>query len=324
MRLRSCLRRSANRALLVIVLSSVASCSDSPNPIAPDPDPALPLTIACPQDVEATLTEGTDLPLSFGPPTIAGGDAPVTVSCGPASGSMFSPGTSRVTCTAVDSGGRQASCSFGVTVTRAPRLAVTTFLAFGDSVTEGKLSLSVNLLIDSPAHSYPAALGRALMDRYPSQTFSVLNAGFGGERVAASGDRFTAALREHRPGAVLLLHGINDLNGDGLPGVQQAVDGLEELVKSAVASGTPTFVATLPPLGPGPKAFCPECVIPFNDRVHHMVPAKGAVLVDVFAAWGGRSGLMGADGIHPTEAGYETIATAFFEAIGATLETIQP
>ena len=47
---------------------------------------------------------------------------------------------------------------------------------------------------------------------------------------------------------------------------------------------------------------------------------KGATLVDVFQAWGGRSELMGADGIHPTEAGYEVIADAFFEAIRRTLE----
>ena len=77
----------------------------------------------------------------------------------------------------------------------------------------------------------------------------------------------------------------------------------------------------LPPLGPGGKAACPECVEPYNSLIRRMVSAKGATLVDVHAAWGGRAGLMGADGIHPTEAGYEVIAGAFFDAIKRTLES---
>jgi lysophospholipase L1-like esterase len=83
------------------------------------------------------------------------------------------------------------------------------------------------------------------------------------------------------------------------------------------------FVASLPPVGP-PKGGCPECVEPLNDRVRAMAAAKGAVFVDVYAAWGNRPGLMGADGIHPTEAGYEVIARAFFDAMRATLEPSTP
>jgi lysophospholipase L1-like esterase len=55
-----------------------------------------------------------------------------------------------------------------------------------------------------------------------------------------------------------------------------------------------------------------------------MALARGAVFVDVYAAWGNRSGLMGADGIHPTEAGYEVIAQTFFDAIRKALEPPLP
>jgi lysophospholipase L1-like esterase len=55
-----------------------------------------------------------------------------------------------------------------------------------------------------------------------------------------------------------------------------------------------------------------------------MADGNGATFVDLFAAFSGRPELMGADGIHPTEAGYETIATAFFDAIKRTLEAASP
>ena len=258
--------------------------------------------------------------MAYVTPVPSGGAAPVSVSCSPAAGAAFPIGATTVTCTATDRDGRNAACGFAVTVRAIPTITATRFLAFGDSLTEGKLSLTLDRLIDSPAHSYPAKLLRLLSDRYSSQQIVVINEGFGGERVDESRSRFRAALSQHRPQAVLLMHGVNDLNGTATGKVQAAVDGLEELIKEGRDAGVAVFVATLPPLGPGPKAGCPECVEPFNERLARVAAAKQATLVDVYAAWGGRTGLMGADGIHPTEAGYEVIAAAFFEAIRRVLE----
>lgn len=259
--------------------------------------------------------------MSFALPLQNGGTSPITVTCSPTSGTAFTPGRTQVTCTASDAGGRTAGCGFGVTVTAVPQLTRTRFLTFGDSLTEGKLSLTLSLLVDSPVHSYPAKLLQKLEARYTSQEITVINEGFGGEKAADSVDRFNEALDDHQPEAVLIMHGVNDLNAVDDGRVQAAVDAVEELVKAARDEGATVFVATLPPLGPGGKAGCPECVDPYNDRIRDMVAAKGAVLVDVFQAWGARTDLMGADGIHPTEAGYEVIATEFFEAIRRTLET---
>ena len=258
--------------------------------------------------------------VNFSSPTTSGGAGGVTVACTPASGATFSSGSTPVTCTATDSNGARATCSFAVAITAIPELTRTRFLAFGDSITEGKLSVTLRMLVDSPAHSYPAKLLKLLEDRYTSQDPIVLNDGYGGELAVASADRLADAIDEHRPEAVLLMHGVNDLNGVGPDVVRATADGIEELTKRAVQRGLPTFVATLPPLGPGGKAGCPECVEPFNARLRAMVPAKGGILVDVHAAWAGRTGLMGADGIHPTEEGYQVIAQAFFEAIRQTLE----
>jgi lysophospholipase L1-like esterase len=259
--------------------------------------------------------------LSYPMPNATGGMAPVTITCTPPPGSMFPSGSSAVTCTAVDGGGRSATCGFTINVNAVPRLTRTRFMTFGDSLTEGKISLTRALLVDSPAHSYPAKLLRLLKERYTGQEITVINEGFGGERADESFSRFRDALSQHRPEAVLLMHGVNDLNGTHDGRVQLAADAMEELVKEARNRGSAPFVATLPPLGPGGKAACPECVEPYNSLVRRMAAAKGATLVDVHAAWGGRPGLMGADGIHPSEAGYEVIATAFFDAIKRTLES---
>ena len=260
------------------------------------------------------------MPVAYGDAQTTGGAAPVTVACAPAAGTLFPAGTTTVTCAASDIIGQTASCTFGVTVTTIPMLLETRFMTFGDSLTEGKLSAIASILVDAGPHSYPSMLFRLLNDRYSGQGVSVVNEGFGGERAAQSLPRFRAALSAHRPGAVLLMHGVNDLNSERPGRVQSAADGIEELTKEALRSRIRTFVATLPPLGPGPKAGCPECVEPLNDLLRRMAAAKGAVLVDVYAAWGTRNGLMGADGIHPTEAGYDVIARRFLEAIRLTLE----
>lgn len=228
-----------------------------------------------------------------------------------------------VSCTATDGAGRSATCGFAVDVTAVPVLARTRFMAFGDSLTEGKVSLAPLVLLDAGPQSYPARLRGLLNARYTSQTITLVNEGWGGERADESFPRFRGALSQHRPEVVLLMHGVNDLISSSAGRVQSAADGVEELVKEGRTAGAAVFVATLPPFGNGPKASCHECVDAYNSRIRSLAVAKGATLVDVHGAWGGRTELMGADGIHPTEAGYEVIATAFFDAIRRTLETSQ-
>ena len=193
-------------------------------------------------------------------------------------------------------------------------------MAFGDSLTEGKLSVVPTILVDAGPHSYPTRLLGLLSGRYTSQTITMANEGFGGERADEALPRFYQAWSRHRPEVVLLMHGVNDLISASPGRVETAAEAVEDLVKEARHEGAAVFVATLPPFGNGPKASCPECVAPYNNHLREIAEAMGATLVDVHAAWAGRSGLMGADGIHPTDAGYEVIATTFFEVIQRTLE----
>lgn len=300
---------------LALLWSACGGSSTAPSPTS--------LSLACPANLERSSAGGGPVSVAYTTPAASGGSAPVSVTCSPASGAEFGVGSTPVTCTAQDTAGRQASCSFSVVVAFMARLEVTRFLVFGDSLSEGKVSALPSALIPSEPHSYPYKLEALLRGQYPQDDVVVLNEGFGGERASAAYRRFQDALDTHQPQAVLLMHGMNDLNGDGLTGVQRAADGVEELVKEARRAGLPTLVATLPPLGDGPKASCPDCIDPFNDRIRAMAAAKGALLVDVERAWNA-SGLMGADGIHPTEAGYEAIASAFFETIRQHLERQPP
>ena len=82
----------------------------------------------------------------------------------------------------------------------------------------------------------------------------------------------------------------------------------------------------MPPFGDGPKASCHECIEPYNQLVRSIAAAKGATLVDVHAAWAGRTGLKGADGMHPTAAGYEVIYLGWYatKTPAAVLAQVRP
>jgi lysophospholipase L1-like esterase len=242
---------------------------------------------------------------------------------------MFPVGLTTVNCTAQDASGSSASCSFGVTVSIPPRLTRSRFLAFGDSVTAGEVTVPmgttatgmvVGRLVLVPAVSYPARLNERLSRTYVAQTVAVVNAGRSGEWAADAPPRFTAALAQQNPEVVLLLMGYNDL-GDSR-GVSEAALALDRMVREATAQGRRVFLATLTPTIPGRERSVPQGLLDsLNGRIRAMAPAQGAVLVDVYQALLPSASMwIGVDGVHPTEAGYDRIAEVFFDAIRATLE----
>ena len=132
-------KRSAPSRLaqvFVLVAALAAGCGDGTPPTGPPSNPAPPqLTCAAPVIVDGAI--GASQPVTYPTPTVSNGSVPVNVTCAPASGSMFSIGETIVTCTAVDAIARQATCTFGVTL-RHRQLALTNYLAYGDSMTEGE------------------------------------------------------------------------------------------------------------------------------------------------------------------------------------------
>jgi acyl-CoA thioesterase I len=284
------------------------------------------------------LIDGQPVPVSFGAPSVTGGVAPVTTTCSPAPGSNFPVGSTVVTCTARDARQQAATCSFAVSVLKIPRLRATRFMAFGDSITEGVTSTCVRTfagmtfaetmaVLPQAANdpwTYPNVLQSLLRSAYNAQSPTVANRGRGGEELSAGVTRLPMALSEESPQVLLLQEGANDVNQNRPPALIAAA--LRTMVREAKGRGIQVFLGTLLPQRQiGVQGSCRgygvDNVAPANDQIRAVATSEGVVLVDLFDRFTPVPGdLIGPDGLHPSEAGYRTIAETFFAAIKQRLE----
>jgi acyl-CoA thioesterase-1 len=269
--------------------------------------------------------------VSYPSPITTGGTAPLSVACTPLSGSTFAVGeNNKVLCTVIDALQRSASCAFRVTVVAVPpvvsRLSVTRFVAFGDSITEGKFA--DGSISSSP---YPLTLEVALRSRYTAQTVTVVNRGVGGERTVDGLTRLPGVLAADRPEVLLLLEGVNDISNGDPSLVQPMVDNLRQMARQGRNSGAFVMLATLLPerAGPGSPATR-NGALPLlgqaNDQIRSAAALEGVILVDLFTGLGGTPDpWIGSDNLqlHPTDEGYEKIAALFFDAIRLRFEVTQ-
>jgi lysophospholipase L1-like esterase len=295
-------------------LAGVTRCGGH-SPIAATPT----LAIFCPANVSVQPVIGAStVQVTFNDPTTTGGKPPVTSSCTARSGDSFTPGNYQINCSAVDVQAHTAACTFSVDVAPAPvpQLAVTKFLGFGDSETEGKISQSPFLLLPN---SYTLKLASMLQARYTSQTIVVANDGQGGESAAdpATLLRFDTALTREKPNVVLLMDGANDLES-GDAGVDPAINALGTMAAHATGKGISVFLATIPPEKPSRSGAA--SVTSLNAKIVTLAVNRQLTLVDVYAAFNGDLSLIGADGLHPTDAGYQVVAQAFYDRIVAKFE----
>ncbi len=312
-------RDVARYATAVAIAVGMGGCG---SPTAPPPLPPT-LFLTCPGTATAQSVNGDATSVSFNMPQASGGTAPVTTTCSAQSGSSFNVGTSTVNCQAVDSRGQSAACGFIVNVQGPPRLTVTRFLAFGDSLTAGVLSPAVMLLIVSPPESYPFVLQSRLVPRYRQQTPVVLNEGNAGEQASGTGvQRFRSVLQQNRPEAVLLMEGTNDLLS-GQIGADFAINALRAMVTEAKSQNVRIALATIPPQrgnGLRNRGAVAGMIPGFNDRVRSLASAEGVPLIDVYNGMKDDLSYIGIDDLHPTARGYDAMATIYFEAIKATFE----
>lgn len=295
-------------------LNRTASCSYAVTVTAVPPPP----TLACPANITTQSPDGQPVPVSFQTPSPAGGAPPVRVSCN--APARFPVGTTSVTCTATDALTRSASCGFAVRVLSPPQLSVTKFLAFGDSLTAGEVSLSSVVLFLSPTDAYPYRLQTKLQARYRAQTISVINAGVPAELATEDGiARFSSEIFRHRPDVALIMEGTNDLPWRSADRIASA---LADMVRDAKQRGVRPMLATIPPARPGGRREgLPELIAVFNDQVRALARREGVTLVDVHA--GMNLSLIGRDDLHPTPEGYEVMAQIFYAAIVAALDVPQ-
>lgn len=311
-------------SIVLLACAGAGACGDDPPPIGPTPPTPPAPQLACASPVTIENSVGAAQPVAYTAPTVTNGSTPVTVTCTPASGSMFQLGETVVTCTAVDAIARQATCSFPVTV-RHRQLALTNFLAYGDSMTEGENGQRINFVpIVDRANSYPTLLQQLFASRIPGQNILVTNAGLGGERVTENEDRLKQTLDTLRPQVMLFLEGANDMLAS-LPAPVIA-EGVRESIKRARDRGVQfIFVCTLLPVVPencpvpnrAPcKSVPPGLPAATNQLLRSVVPANGAYLVDPYDEFAANSRTyISTDGLHLTPEGNRALASAFWNRI---------
>jgi len=298
-----------------------ASCGGDP-PARPTPATDPP-RLVCPQPVTARSRDGEPLAITYPDASVVGGQSPMTMLCEPRSSELFPVGETVVTCRVSDSQTRTDGCTFIVTVEPPPRIVATRYIAFGDSISDGVLGFVPYAVGDpGPPVGYAFKLRTLLEERYTAQTFSVTDEGVAGERIARGMTRLPGVLSRDMPEVAMLFEGINDLNGGREAVIPEVVGSLRSMVRTIRARGMAALVATFLPQRPrGQRALAVNTIVAANDQVRAMVSAEGAVLVDLFRAFEGNvDTLIGPDGLHPTEEGYQKIADTFFEVIRERLE----
>ncbi len=317
-------RPHAQHCLAVLSCVLMAAACGSPSQPTPSIDPPR---ITCPGSQSAQVTTAPAI-VTYPAPTVTGGSAPVTIVCIPPSGSSFLAGSTNVSCTAIDAQQRTNICTLTVAVTvlpPVPRLSATRFVAFGDSITEGKLGPAGYTQDPLFPDSYALVLYNLLIGRYTTQTIDMYDRGLGGERVVPNGvARLPDVLNRDAPQVLLLLEGVNDLINGG--SIASVVDGLRTMIREARnrPTGIVIFLGTLLPERPGGlRVGHPELIAPANVEIRQLAKDEGAILVDLYEAFGGLPDplLIDADGLHPTAAGYKKMGETFFSAISSRLES---
>lgn len=322
---------SAGRTWLALAVFLTVGCGHS-SPTGPTPPPANGLLLTCPSPVGSSATTAEGIEVSYTRPIPVGGQAPVTLACSPESGQRFPLGVTHVTCTATDAVRASASCSFDVTVTPNLRTTRTRYLAFGDSITAGEVTVPIGSTkifgrvqdifaqVVVPSASYPSVLLDRLSQRYNSQTITVDNQGKPGDQAATAFPRFQAAVLASQPEVVLLLMGYNDIGSSASSNA--AANAMGQMVNFAAERGAHVILATLTPSIPGRQRSEPEsAVVYYNTQMRALAAKAGIPLVDLYeAAAPDLSAWIGVDGLHPTEAGYAKMAEEFFKMLQAQFE----
>jgi len=228
-------------------------------------------------------------------PTVAGGTPPVSIVCSPSSGSSFPAGSTTVSCTATDLKALADSCSFTVTVSvSVPRISATRFVAFGDSITEGKPGTSgYHPGVSKFRTAYAEVLYNMLTARYSSQAIELYDEGYAGEQVQGGPPpgpgvvRLPGVLSADTPQVLLLQEGANDLNQNGVDGIPSLIEGLRIMIGQARVRGIIVFLGTLLPQRPNgtpPRAVHPEAIVPANAQIRALARSEAAWIAAVSLA----------------------------------------
>jgi lysophospholipase L1-like esterase len=189
-----------------------------------------------------------------------------------------------------------------------------------------------------PTATYPVKLESRLNTEYPGQSITVRNRGVSGEHIEVGLTRLPGELSQYRPGALLLLHGYNNLLDEckvGFSGsakctqkISDVVFGIRDMIRIAKRPEygiSYIFVSTMTPPGPylgigNDRRIANDAIVRTNSGVASMVRSEGATLVDTYPSFlGHEAEYVDQDGLHLRPAGYQALADSFFGVIKTTV-----
>jgi lysophospholipase L1-like esterase len=179
-------------------------------------------------------------------------------------------------------------------------------IAFGDSITAGHSSRS---------GGYPPKLKSVLnANGKPS---NVINKGISGEKTPAGVARFDSVLNSWPSDIILIMEGTNDIRG-GLS-VQTTERNLQAMINKAKAKGVTPVLATLTPSNKsGSQTLIPNV---WNPMIINLAANNGVILSDQYAGINPTWGSSNADGLHPNDRGYQTIANTWYGSIAGLISS---
>ena len=144
-----------------------------------------------------------------------------------------------------------------------------------------------------------------------------IDRGIGGQTTSQMVLRMMSDVVALRPRAVHIMGGTNDIAGNTGPMTpQMSEDNVRAMTDVAQRQGIQTIIASVPPAGSfpwAPKVETRNAISELNRRLKGVARDTGATWVDYHPALDDGSGAMkpglAADGVHPTEAGYDAMAT---------------
>ncbi|MFU8781089.1 MAG: SGNH/GDSL hydrolase family protein [Kiritimatiellia bacterium] len=169
------------------------------------------------------------------------------------------------------------------------------YVCIGDSITAGFGGVT----------PYPQHLATMLGKR-------VVNQGIGGERVWGGAGRTAATLDQYKPGFLLILEGVNDIQDNAA--AEDIIPYLRSMIEMAKARKVLPAIATITPFF-GVREPLNERVFELNAAIRRLASEQGILLVDCERVVRRRPDYVLEDGLHLSEAGSVAVAAAWADRL---------
>ena len=211
----------------------------------------------------------------------------------------------------------------GAAVETDPGILANTYIAFGDSITWGKMRMNGLEGEYHPELAYPEQMRSLLASSY-GPAYPV-NLGIPGNTTFDGTDRIDADLATNAGLYFVLMLGTNDCIFNWFS-VDSSLENLEYIISAAEAKAARVIVSTIPPRKDyfGGLLFVQNNIAGLNAKIREMAARRKIGFVDTHAAFmnstppdGWKSLLEDVVGNHPSPAGQVVIARLFADSLAA-------